>query len=215
MCYIDSNNAPNDCASLLQTCTLSTGWWKIQSKQSLFLSETITNSDMLHKFPLTKYFITNVWLLDLRSNQLPITDHLPIRVLDDRLVWVFCSVMRITCTVKFLPEFHGCSIIFRYAGCTRKMEEMLEPNSVRVWNQMISQGPVLDWTALQPVLFWSKFWGLWSLVSLGFYKDCTLEGSSIQYSVYHKLLGIFLPVWQVNFGFSQLLGCKMVGKHKF
>lgn len=127
-CYIDSNNAQNDCASLLQTCKLTLGWWKIHSKQSSLLSETVTNSDMLLKFPLIKYFIMNVWLVDLRSNQLFITDHLLTEILHDRLGWVFCSVTRITCTLKFLPELHGCSIIFRCAGCTLKMKRMLELN---------------------------------------------------------------------------------------
>jgi len=60
MCYIDSNNVQNDSASLLQACKLNTGWWKIHCKQLPLLSETITNPDMLLKFPLTKYSITNV-----------------------------------------------------------------------------------------------------------------------------------------------------------
>lgn len=53
-----------------------------------------------------------------------------------------------------------------------------------------------DFIAMQLGLFWNKFQGLWSLVSLGFYKDCTLGGSSIQYRTDHQLLGTSLAVWQ-------------------
>lgn len=53
-----------------------------------------------------------------------------------------------------------------------------------------------------------------SLVSEGFYTECTLGGSIIQYRTYHKFRGI-LVASQVNFRFPQLLECKNEGKHWF
>lgn len=64
--------------------------------------------------------------------------------------------------------------------------------SAKKWDDVSRWCPLKARQLCSWYCFGVNFKDFWSLVSLGLYKDCTLEGSSILYRTYHNILGIFL-----------------------